>query len=127
MLPGMTDTDERCIVVSNEQQAIDTLVALGEPLLVVRGAEEAFAAIRANPGQPVFVDVAAFPDLPKQIRIREDGNGFVPGTVVGYASPVRQDVIEAAELFCDEVILRPTVMRTLPALATRLRQDVTAT
>jgi hypothetical protein len=116
-----------CIIVSEEDRLIELVSELDMTVYVVSDETTMFEAISANPGHPVFVDVATFPDAPKRIRLREDGDTIAPGAVVGFASPVRKDVIEAAELFCDEVILRPALIRTLPELATRLSIDTTST
>jgi hypothetical protein len=104
-----------CIVVCREQPLIDVLEKQGETLVVAGDDEAGIEAVRAHPDQPVLVDVAEFPQWPKLLRMRETDQ-VRPGLVIGYAPPVRQDLLEEAELFCDDVVPRPKILRNLPEL-----------
>jgi hypothetical protein len=104
-----------CIVVCREQPLIDVLEKQGETLVVTRDSDQALDAVRQHPDQPIIVDVAEFPDWPKLLRMRESDE-VRPGLVIGYAPPVRQDLLEEAELFCDDVVPRPKILRNLPEL-----------
>jgi hypothetical protein len=118
----MDESSQCCIVVSREQALIDVLKEQGERLVVAGEEEQAIDAVRANPEQPILVDVAEFLNWPKLLRMREDDE-CRPGVVIGYAPPIRQDLLETAELFCDEVVPRPTIMRRLAPLLERVRAE----
>lgn len=60
-----------------------------------------------------LVDLAAFPDLPRQLR--ELHGGTV--RIVGFAPHVQMDVLEAGKEFCDLVVPRGAAVKRFAALA----------
>ncbi len=100
----------RCVLLVAEPELAVRLRAQGVEVVLAFDEDEAFVEIERHPTWPVLVDVAAFPQWAKRLRLREGAIGR-PGAVIGFSSPLAADAGGTAEAFCDAMVTRPAVLR----------------